>query len=79
MSTPTADGITAFLVGITDPTVAPMPTWASGMRATWPSTIGSRAVFSAWRMVWSSISDAQEMSLLLMLVGMVTPSFVFVG
>ena len=34
MSTPTADGITAPVVGITEPTVAPMPTWASGMRAT---------------------------------------------
>src|SRR5204863_156775 len=31
------------------------------------------AVFSAWRTVWSSISDAQEMSLLLMLVGMSPP------
>src|SRR5436853_7135300 len=50
MSTPTADGMTAPLVGITEPTVAPMPTWASGMRATWPSTMGSRAVFSAWRL-----------------------------
>ncbi len=47
MSTPTAAGMMAPLVGITDPTVAPMPTWASGMRATWPSTMGSRAVFSA--------------------------------
>ena len=73
MSTPTAAGITAPLVGITDPTVAPMPTWASGMRATWPSTIGSRAVFSAWRMVPGSMSLAQEMSLSLTLVGMSPP------
>ena len=36
MSTPTALGMTAPLVGMTEPTVAPMPTWASGMRATWP-------------------------------------------
>ncbi len=36
MSTPTADGITAPLVGMTEPTVAPIPTWASGIRATWP-------------------------------------------
>ena len=34
MSTPTADGITAPSVGITEPTVAPMPTCASGMSAT---------------------------------------------
>ena len=73
MSTPTADGMTAPLVGMTEPTVAPMPTWASGMRATWPSTIGSRAVFSAWRMVPGSMSLAQEMSLGLMVVGMVAP------
>ena len=48
---------------MTDPTVAPIPTWASGMRATWPSTIGSRAVFSACRIVPSSMSLAQETSL----------------
>ena len=34
MSTPTADGITAPVVGMTEPTVAPMPTCASGMSAT---------------------------------------------
>ncbi len=34
MSTPTAAGITAPLVGITEPTVAPMPTWTSGIAAT---------------------------------------------
>src|SRR5207248_2172513 len=69
MSTPTAAGITAFLVGMTEPTVAPMPTWASGMRATWPTTMGNRAVFSAWRMVSGSTSLAQEISLSLSLVG----------
>src|SRR5205823_6256174 len=53
----------------TEPTVAPMPTWASGMSATWPSTIGSRAVFSAWRIVSGSTSLAQEISLSLSLVG----------
>src|SRR3954468_24069882 len=71
MSTPTALGITAPLVGITEPTVAPMPTWASGMRATWPSTIGRRAAFSAWRMVPSSTSLPQEMSLSLIVVAIV--------
>ena len=70
MSTPTAAGMMAPVVGITEPTVAPMPTWASGMRATWPSTIGRRAVFSAWRMVPSSTSLAQEMSLSLIVFGM---------
>ncbi len=74
MSTPTAEGITAPRVGMTDPTVAPMPTWASGMRATWPSTMGSRAVFSAWRMVSGSISLAQEMSLGLTWMGIGTSS-----
>src|SRR5438270_8967392 len=71
MSTPTAAGMMAPVVGITEPTVAPMPTWASGMRATWPSTIGRRAVFSAWRMVPSSTSLAQEMSLSLIVVAIV--------
>jgi len=33
MSTPTAAGMTARSVGITDPTVAPRPRWASGMSA----------------------------------------------
>ena len=74
MSTPTADGMTAPLVGMTEPTVAPMPTWASGMRATWPSTMGRRAVFSAWRMVPGSMSLAHEMSLGLMVTGMVGTS-----
>src|SRR3954452_7470899 len=73
MSTPTADGITAFFVGITEPTVAPIPTCASGMRATCPSTIGRRAVFSAWRIVSGSMSVAHEMSLSLMWLGMSPP------
>ena len=40
MSTPTAAGITAPLVGITEPTVAPMPTWTSGIAATCLNTNG---------------------------------------
>ena len=75
MSTPTAATITAPLVGMTDPTVAPMPTWASGMSATWPATIDSRAVFSAWRIVPGSTSVAQEMSLSFRVVGMVRSPF----
>ena len=35
MSTPTAAGMTAPSVGMTLPTVAPLPRWASGMSATW--------------------------------------------
>ena len=34
MSTPTAAGMIAPLVGITEPIVAPMPQWQSGMTAT---------------------------------------------
>ena len=34
MSTPTAAGMIAPSVGMTEPTVAPMPRWASGMSAT---------------------------------------------
>lgn len=34
MSTPTADGMIAPSVGMTEPTVAPIPTCASGMSAT---------------------------------------------
>jgi hypothetical protein len=35
MSTPTAAGETAPFIAITDPTVAPLPKWTSGMAATW--------------------------------------------
>src|SRR5579883_2519973 len=63
MSTPTAEGITAPSVGMTEPTVAPMPTWASGMRATGPLTTGRRAQRSAWARVCRSTSLAQLISL----------------
>ena len=33
MSTPTAAGMMAPSVGMTEPTVAPLPRWASGIRA----------------------------------------------
>jgi hypothetical protein len=50
MSTPTAAGMIARLVGITEPTVAPMPRCTSGIAATWWCTIGSREMFtSCWR------------------------------
>jgi threonyl-tRNA synthetase len=62
MSTPTAAGMMASRVGITDPTVAPMPGCASGMSATCPSTMGSRAVRRACASVCSSSSDAHDSS-----------------
>ncbi len=63
MSTPTAEGITAPSVGITEPTVAPIPRCASGMSATWVGTIGSRAAFRACSIVTSSSTDAHASSL----------------
>ena len=54
MSTPTAAGMIAFSVGITEPTVAPMPKWTSGMAATCLKTIGRRAAFCSWRLAASS-------------------------
>lgn len=47
MSTPTAAGITAAIVGITLPTVAPIPRCTSGIAATQPCTIGKRAMFES--------------------------------
>ena len=50
MSTPTAAGMMALLVGITEPTVAPMPRCTSGIAATWWWTIGRREMLtSCWR------------------------------
>ncbi len=43
MSTPTAAGTIACLVAITDPTVAPLPQWTSGIPAMWLCTNGSEA------------------------------------
>ena len=45
MSTPTAAGMMAPTVGITDPTVAPLPQCTSGMTATWEWMNGSDATF----------------------------------
>ena len=45
MSTPTAAGMIAPTVGMTLPTVAPIPQWTSGIAATQPWTNGSRATF----------------------------------
>jgi hypothetical protein len=57
MSTPTAAGMIACRVGMTEPTVAPMPRWTSGMAATWWCTIGKREMLtSCWRASGSSSS-----------------------
>ncbi len=58
-STPTAAGMMAASVGITDPMVAPMPTWASAIKATGPDTAGLRAVRWACTSVSASASNAQ--------------------
>ena len=60
MSTPTAAGITASLVGITDPTVEPIPTCASAISATCGVTNGNEAVSSACANAWGSMIEAHE-------------------
>jgi hypothetical protein len=54
MSTPTAAGMMARRVGITEPTVAPMPKCTSGMAAMWWKTMGRRAALVSWRLASSS-------------------------
>jgi hypothetical protein len=54
ISTPTAAGMMAPSVGMTLPTVAPMPQCTSGMTATWWKTMGRLATFSSWRRAASS-------------------------
>ena len=53
MSTPTAAGMIAPLVGITEPTVAPSPQCTSGITAI-GSVNGKLATFSTWAMALSS-------------------------
>ena len=60
MSTPTAEGRSAFLVATTLPTVAPRPKCASAIRQTGPARIGSREVRSACSRALSSSSLAHE-------------------
>ena len=48
MSTPTAAGMIAPEVGMTLPTVAPMPQCTSGIAATHLWMMGSRATFRSW-------------------------------
>ena len=47
MSTPTAAGMIAPWVAITEPTVAPLPTCTSGITARCECTNGMRAMFSS--------------------------------
>ena len=54
MSTPTAAGITAPTVGMTLPTVAPMPQWTSGITATHWWMNGIAATLRSWRSADSS-------------------------
>ena len=54
MSTPTAAGMMALTVGITEPTVAPMPKCTSGIAATCLKTMGRRAALASWRLASSS-------------------------
>src|SRR5438309_6683098 len=63
MSTPTAAGMIAPTVGITLPTVAPLPRCASGIRARCGRTKGIDAVRSACARVWSSRIEAKLTSL----------------
>lgn len=65
MSTPTAAGMIARSVGMTEPTVAPRPRWASGISATCGWMNGILAVVSACCRVLSSSSEAQLKSRLL--------------
>ena len=65
MSTPTAAGMIAPSVGMTDPTVAPLPRWASGISATCGKMNGICDVRTAWSRVLSSRIDAQFISRLL--------------
>ena len=45
-----AAGMIAFTVGMTEPTVAPMPRWTSGIAATWWWTIDRfEMLTSCWR------------------------------
>ena len=48
MSTPTAAGMIAPTVGITEPTVAPIPQCTSGITATWLWMKGRLATLRSW-------------------------------
>src|SRR5215831_13361202 len=70
ISTPTAAGMIAPLVGITEPTVAPMPVWTSGIAATCRNTNGRRATLA------SCFADSPSSSLVHTWTGTRSPAIV---
>jgi hypothetical protein len=64
ISTPTAAGMMAPTVGMTLPTVAPIPQCTSGMTATCLWMNGRRATFSIWRRAASSIGTPRVHALI---------------
>ena len=68
MSTPTAAGMIAPSVGMTEPTVAPLPRWASGISARCGCTNGIDAVRSAWARVLPSRIEA-KLAILVVVTG----------
>ena len=56
MSTPTAEGITAWSEAITVPMAAPSPKCTSGITATCPKMNGRLAVLCSCRIAWGSMS-----------------------
>jgi hypothetical protein len=64
MSTPTAEGMIAPRVGITEPTVAPMPQCTSGMTAMCPCTTGRRAVWRSCSRAFSATSTPRVQALM---------------
>ena len=64
MSTPTAAGMMAPTVGITDPTVAPMPQCTSGITATCEWMNGSEATFFSCFSAASSMGTPRVQALI---------------
>ena len=64
MSTPTAAGMIAPRVGMTLPTVAPMPQWTSGITATQPWTNGMRAMLLSCARACSSTATPRVQALM---------------
>src|SRR6266571_6720718 len=62
ISTPTAAGMIAPRVGMTEPTVAPIPACTSGIAATCRNTIGSCATFASCCRAWASRSSVNTLT-----------------
>lgn len=58
MSTPTAAGDTALRIATTEPTVAPLPRWTSGITRR-PCTHGSREMLRSWSSACCSTSSTR--------------------